>query len=295
MGKLVSITECAARLGMTQQTIRNWIKDGHIKVKTIGKATYIDEATINALQDTTEDIERSKKALLKLDNELRAEMQRILDERREESARKHYLNLMVGSALRSGFYKTMTHLLFAYGRLNEREAEILTRFLEGETLEFISGEYLLTRERVRQIVEKAIRKSQDLTNIEEQLNKMKTLQADKEALKKTVSELKEQLRKQEKYQEPTDVEKLEIESMCNMLSVKISESGLSVRARNCFLPIGDTIGDICRLRKTDLLKCRNTGKKTLLELECYLLERGLELGMDVDKIFAKRAEMLIYK
>jgi DNA-directed RNA polymerase alpha subunit len=42
------------------------------------------------------------------------------------------------------------------------------------------------------------------------------------------------------------------------------------------------------LHKTDLLKQRNFGKKSLIELDDFLEDRGLSFGMDVDRIYRER-------
>ena len=40
----------------------------------------------------------------------------------------------------------------------------------------------------------------------------------------------------------------------------------------------ETVGDLTRLHKTDLLKLRNFGKKCLIEIDDFLNELGLEWG-----------------
>ena len=67
-----------------------------------------------------------------------------------------------------------------------------------------------------------------------------------------------------------------------LLSQKCEELDLSVRTRNILKANGiDTIADICRLKKTDWLKFRNGGKKSLTELDDFLEKHGLEWGMEI--------------
>ena len=67
-----------------------------------------------------------------------------------------------------------------------------------------------------------------------------------------------------------------------LLSQKVEELDLSVRTCNLLKANGiDTILDLCRLKKTDWLKFRNGGKKSLTELEDFLTAHNLTLGMDV--------------
>ena len=66
-----------------------------------------------------------------------------------------------------------------------------------------------------------------------------------------------------------------------LLSQKVEELDLSVRTRNILKRNGiDTIANICRLKKTDWLKFRNGGKKSLTELDDFLAAHNLAWGMD---------------
>jgi len=67
-----------------------------------------------------------------------------------------------------------------------------------------------------------------------------------------------------------------------LLNQRVEELDLSVRTCNLCKANGiDTIRDICRLQKTDWLKFRNGGKKSLLELDDFLTKHGLAWGMEV--------------
>ena len=70
--------------------------------------------------------------------------------------------------------------------------------------------------------------------------------------------------------------------MKTLLSQKVEELDLSVRTRNILKANGiDTILDICRMKKTDCLKFRNGGKKSLIELDDFLTAHNLTWGVDV--------------
>lgn len=73
------------------------------------------------------------------------------------------------------------------------------------------------------------------------------------------------------------------EARREQLQTSISELDLSVRASNC-LEAADisTIGELCKLTDSELLKLRQFGKTTLKEITKKLAERDLSLGMDVD-------------
>lgn len=72
--------------------------------------------------------------------------------------------------------------------------------------------------------------------------------------------------------------------MRQLLKTKLSEMGLSVRALNCLKTAEvQTLGDLVSFNKSDLLKFRNFGKKSLTELEALVDDKGLTFGLDISK------------
>lgn len=72
--------------------------------------------------------------------------------------------------------------------------------------------------------------------------------------------------------------------MRQLLKTKLSDQDLSVRALNCLKAADvDTVGDLVKLNRNDLLKFRNFGKKSLVELESLLTSLNLSFGMDISK------------
>ena len=70
--------------------------------------------------------------------------------------------------------------------------------------------------------------------------------------------------------------------MRQLLETKLSEQDLSVRALNCLKAAEvETVGDLVRFNRNDLLKFRNFGKKSLSELDELLTTLNLHFGMDV--------------
>ena len=76
----------------------------------------------------------------------------------------------------------------------------------------------------------------------------------------------------------------EILHMRQQLKTKLVDLDLSVRALNCLKAAEvETLGDLVKFNKNDLLKFRNFGKKSLTELEELLESMNLSFGMDVSK------------
>ena len=76
----------------------------------------------------------------------------------------------------------------------------------------------------------------------------------------------------------------EVLHMRQLLKTKLIDLDLSVRALNCLKAAEvDTLGDLVKFNKNDLLKFRNFGKKSLTELDELLESMSLSFGMDVSK------------
>ena len=76
----------------------------------------------------------------------------------------------------------------------------------------------------------------------------------------------------------------EILRMRQLLKTKLVDMDLSVRALNCLKAAGvETLGDLVQFNKTDLLKFRNFGKKSLTELDELLENMSLQFGTDISK------------
>ena len=76
----------------------------------------------------------------------------------------------------------------------------------------------------------------------------------------------------------------EVLHMRQLLKTKLTDMNLSVRALNCLKAAEvDTLGDLVQFNKTDLLKFRNFGKKSLTELDDLLESLNLSFGTDITK------------
>lgn len=76
----------------------------------------------------------------------------------------------------------------------------------------------------------------------------------------------------------------EVLKMRQLLKSKLVDMNLSVRALNCLKSAEvETLAELVVFNKTDLLKFRNFGKKSLTELDELLANLNLSFGMDISK------------
>jgi DNA-directed RNA polymerase subunit alpha len=71
--------------------------------------------------------------------------------------------------------------------------------------------------------------------------------------------------------------------IANLLRMRVDELELSVRSSNCLRMANiHTIGDLVRNKEAEMLKYKNFGRKSLVELNDVLSSMGLGFGMEVD-------------
>jgi len=159
-------------------------------------------------------------------------------------------------------------LLEEIENLGDRQKIVITlRYRSHMTLEDIAKELHVTRERVRQIEARAIR----ILRRRESLNHWllvpmeRLLEAQKER-----DELKLKL--------ITSGRTEELKPESNLKSVGIDEMDLSVRAYNCLRRAGiDTLADLQKMTREDLMKVRNMGRKSLEEIITKAKEYGIAI------------------
>jgi DNA-directed RNA polymerase subunit alpha len=75
----------------------------------------------------------------------------------------------------------------------------------------------------------------------------------------------------------------ERERVKQLLKMRVDELELSVRSSNCLRCANiHTLSDLVRNQESEMLKYKNFGRKSLIELNEVLSNMGLRFGMDVD-------------
>jgi RNA polymerase sigma factor (sigma-70 family) len=160
--------------------------------------------------------------------------------------------------------------------LSQRESEVLKMaMIDNQSLEEIGEKFNLSRERVRQILEKArhrlLRRLSATKNLEAIIQDLRLTNG---SLTKTIKDLEGKLNLPPSLP-PTSTDRL--------LATPIDELELSVRAHNCLKAANiKTLGELAQLQEYELLKFRNFGRKALNELSYLLEEHNLEFGMKID-------------
>lgn len=81
-----------------------------------------------------------------------------------------------------------------------------------------------------------------------------------------------------------DTQVNEYQRIRQLLLMPVEEMGLSVRAHNCLKSANiKNVFELVRYEQSELLKLRNFGRKSLVELADAVHNLGLDFGMDVDR------------
>ena len=187
--------------------------------------------------------------------------------------------------------------------INKRECDILYGFIQHGSLWDYHYTCGVSHQRVLQIFHKACAKTKNVAQLKSLLDERTSLIKENGELKDGIAslskELKFQREEEAKLRELDERERIEqfiaTDAQLKRFKIRLVDCNLSVRALNGLKAADcDTIGDLCKLHKTDLLRYRSIGKKTLTECEDLLDRMGFSFGMDVDKIYRDRLSQVVY-
>lgn len=282
--ELIKISEAAERLGVSRQTMVNWGKSGVIRLHKAGRSGVysVDAATVEAMADTAADIEATKQKLAHEQEELclqYEEKRRTLDSLRRDV---FMLKKFGRGVIDREFYISIPVMLYSLGVLSSRESGIMIRVINGEDMGSIGEGIGLTRERVRLLFLKGCRKARSLENLKSIVDEAKDAQDELRYLRNKVEsdanricELEEMLGvKQEEG-------KAKGEPDIKLMTKRLVDCGFSVRTLNCLKSANiETVGDLVRVRRSEILRIPNFGKKSILELDGFLKSNDLDWGTE---------------
>lgn len=293
--KLVQAKRAAEITGLTRQTIQNWMRKGIIKTHKVGHALFVDADTLEKLADTIDDVKNSYDGML---SEKEAFEEYADDYRKMRNGvmnrvwRTRYLYLVMNSAIKTDFYKSVINIMCTCGIINQREGKILSLLLENWSFNEVAGELDITPGRVKQIAKGALHKSKSLSGIINKITEVEIKDAYIDDLKTRIEDLKGQLSEIENTKlmrekmaaEEYVSERMSCDPVLKIIKKPVNETALSIRALNALRYLGiESVGEIASRRKSEFLRARNCGKKTISELNAFLLSNNLEFGMDTDQ------------
>ena len=303
--RMISRQEAAEILRVDPQTITNWCNKGVLRAKQVGKWLMVDRDTITKLFDSLQDLAESEKVIMELKQDNYAKMRELKQANEEWQKDVAFVN---GMEKPSRLVRMIQSLIDSIDNeiMGERERNILKEYLDGSEFEAIGDEYGLTRERTRQIVEKAMQKLGSLEPYGDVLNRCNDTEAENKMMRSLLkkqdaelAELRDKLNiKVEQEKNKTAEEKAmgelseQEKEILGLFNTRLVDMNLTVRSLNCLKAADlETFGDLVKCNKIDLLKQRNFRKKSLGELDDLLDTMSnvhgvrFYFGMNVDEYY----------
>ena len=274
--KLISVQEAAKLLGITPQSVRNWINSGYIKGHKVGDHLVVNRETIEQYFDNLKDLahleksdhdktEQLREENLKLDNEIID----ILESRDKlEGARRGLFRWIAQ-------YATMS----SFGLFTEKQQTVYREMMSMGDSEHVAKKLGITRSRVIEIFLNCLKIIAQTINLKKDKENWDKLEKENKQLKFLTATLRQEIEvlKTSKSAEP-EVFKTEEELLSDKLYTSIFNFNFSVRAIHVLEGVGcKTLEDVTNLQKIDLLNIPNCGLKTIKDIEEVLEANGLSL------------------
>lgn len=294
MSRMISRQEAALLLDMTPQSVSNWIDKGLIKGHYVeGKQVMVDRHSIEVYFDKLSDlafmekrIDAMKAELTQLESSLQV---KIKDMRKSDALFDEGNSSRVITATLQALYNVAGEELLSW-----REREVLKDLFEGKSLYDVSREHYMSYSGMANLCVRSIAKIRELKKYPSLYKEYKELKAENQTLRLYVETLdrilatfQNKVDSEIPVTEPYDEDAEELSHLKELLSTRIRDLDINMRTFNCLRAAdAETLADVVRMSKNDLLRHRNFGKKCLTQLEDYIESLGLTFGMDVDSIIA---------
>ncbi len=267
MTDLMTIREAAEYFGAAEGTIRYWIEKGLLVKVVDGKGTKsISRKSAENLKAQYNDIAVQEQAITAYKQELQVERDSLKREIHETKAERGFTLQNIDFI--SELLTTISDSVPSYS-LTRREQEILQAIIKGKTYREIGTVLNLTSNRVQQIAKRSLRE------IAIACKYYHTLIQENDTLKEQIKTLQTALNTANGKLKELFIEETVIESQPLFL-MRLENMDLSVRTLHYMQALEiTTLGQLVAYKRSDLLKVRNFGKKSITELDELLEKHGL--------------------
>ena len=307
--KLIPIREAEQKTGMSRQTLTNWLDSGLLPGMRTSRSIWISSEAIERLSHTTVNTVSLREEVEKLDEQFKSQKVELEEKTATMNARIREMNSALEDCnVPAAKRDIVDRMLKIFGeRLNCREKFIMERLMKGENVQDVSFALGLTEKRLWQIFNHGMYRLDESTSIlaeNERLKKENERLTNEHAVMKDayVHVREKNMELESKLQahyilhdnvEPYNSSQLseEEKELVLTLKKKLIDYHLSARTMSGMKRADiETIGDLVSHNKMDLLKIRDFGKKSLLELDDLVDSLNLTFGMDVQKYLIREAD-----
>lgn len=274
MARMISRQDAAELLGCNVQTVTNWVERGLLKGHVVGRALMVDRDSIEQYFDDLKELG----AMAQQISDLKSEYRHVIRNNKEVLEEAKGVSITPARA-RDAFKANQLALIgLCKGYLRDREGEIFSALIRGEKLDDVGRRFGLAKERIVQIAIKTAEKLSSIKELEEIHEQNKTLKAENEQLRQLISKRDMQLNEFEKINKLT----------LTLFEKHLEDFNLSTRTLNVLYSKNcETIADLVKLDREDLMSARNFGRKSFSEVDELLSSLGLQWGMNLDLLTTK--------
>ena len=289
--KFIPTAEAAKIAGVTSETIRNVAKAGAIAYRMRKHLFIVNRedvekyvATISDIHSAMTDIEELKQSLISEQAELNEQLEAMRIIYRERMLNMDMFPKRI--AVIRDFLLTILSSISRYVEMEDcgishREWNVLWEALQGKSFEDIGNNMNppVTKQTANQVWHKGLRKMVLVKGMFEHLKE------ENNYLKKELQEKNDKIASLHAQPENNLVVDDPTRKLSKLLATYVRDLDISVRAKNCLCAAEiKTVRDLVNYKRSDLLRFRNFGKRSITELEEWLEKHGLQFGMDVDSI-----------
>lgn len=266
MNKMITRAQAASILGVSKQTITNWVSEGILSgyYNENSRRLWVSEDNIREYQDqyktiavTKEAVERKCEELVTKESELDKQMDELLGRQPGVCHIESLTDMM-----------HKVYMTFAYN--GKQEDIVMDRVLKGEATRAVAEDMDYSMERIRQLVRKAALKFEGM------MTELIKTRDENESLTKELKATRERLASalgNECLDEKNN-------SVSLILKKNINGQGLPNRVVKVLEAHGiQTFSDLVSLDYKDVQFMFRFGKKSLYDLTSFVERYGLEWGM----------------
>lgn len=275
----ITVTAAAQYAGVTPETIRNLCKAHTIRYQKRGTLFFPCLKDIEQYANTIAAVYRIEVDIAAYKAELQQELENYRQAVKDLRERMYDIQMFPRriEAIKEMLVSTILHYdKEADKALTDREVCVMLMMLKGKSFDEAGHDLALTTERIRQIWYKALRKYAATRNaLQAKDDEIARLQGVIDALKDRIDLL-------ENGTDSDNAKNKEFMHMVRLLQTNIRDCNFSVRVFNALKNEEvHTLLDLVQVRRSDLMRYRNFGNRSMREIDEYLADKGLALGMDV--------------
>ena len=282
--KYLTITETADMLGVSTETVRNYVKRGVLAVDKkpgISRSRVRRDSVMAFLDDGYNVIQQVK--------EIAALRDEVAKQRNELKLAKENLAVQKEAMRIKGIvYENLNEIrdilcvtldALGDGILPRRENEVLEMFMTGHNYEAISEKFDLTRERIRQIYHKALRRLSRARDYASYKSECEVAKNEAEELRCKIQNLQLALQAN-KIPDPNEA------ILIPNTLIGLDNFPLTIRSYHCLKAIGiNNLYELVAYNRWELARVRNFGRKSLDEIDDIMSAHGIVWG-NVDSLRA---------